>query len=129
MEQRKRVITFVTFFVCTVCLIFLTASLASHKWIVSKPVRINFLNATNADNHTVNEDDKDDDETGKFRGEIYFGLFQGTKVLNYGFGDRTTPIWSKFQSAATEFYVHFFIFVCFKWFFHAKLCKPCKLCI
>ncbi|KAI2801902.1 hypothetical protein BLOT_009723, partial [Blomia tropicalis] len=29
----------------------------------------------------------------KFRGEIYFGLFQGTKVLNYGLGDRTAIIW------------------------------------
>lgn len=32
----------------------------------------------------------------KFRGQIYFGLFQGTKVLNYGLGDRTAIIWRKY---------------------------------
>ncbi len=94
MEQRKRVFTFFTFFVCTACLAFLTASLATHKWIIAKPVRIAFLNNTIHNNHTISEDD---DDSGKFRGEIYFGLFQGTKVLNYGFGDRTTGIWSKFS--------------------------------
>lgn len=31
----------------------------------------------------------------KFRGTIYFGLFQGTKILNYGFGDRSSPLFSK----------------------------------
>jgi len=95
MEQRKRVTTFLTFFVCTACLAFLTASLATHKWIIAKPVRIALLNnATHLDNNTF-----DDDETGKFRGEIYFGLFQGTKVLNYGFGDRVTAIWMKHEQS------------------------------
>lgn len=86
MEQTKRVFTFITFFVCTAALIFLTASLATHKWLIAKPIRITFLNATNFE---------DSDNDTKFRGEIYFGLFQGTKILNYGFGDRINTIWSK----------------------------------
>ena len=91
MEQQKRVFTFLTFFVCTVCLAFLTASLATHKWIIAKPVRITFLNSSNLENSSFEDED---DENNKFRGEIYFGLFQGTKILNYGFGDRITTIWS-----------------------------------
>jgi hypothetical protein len=95
MEQRKRVFTFLTFFVCTACLAFLTASLATHKWIIAKPVRFAFINTTISNSSSLMEDDDNDNHFGKFRGEIYFGLFQGTKVLNYGFGDRTTAIWSE----------------------------------
>jgi len=97
MEQRKRVLTFLTFFVCTACLAFLTASLATQKWIIAKPVRIAFLNSSSLENVSFIDDDHDD--SGKFKGEIYFGLFQGTKILNYGFGDRVTPIWIKQEQA------------------------------
>lgn len=93
MEQRKRVLTFLTFFVCTACLAFLTASLATQQWIIAKPVRIAFLNSSSLESNVAFIDDEHD--TGKFKGEIYFGLFQGTKILNYGFGDRITSIWSK----------------------------------
>lgn len=31
-------------------------------------------------------------QNNKFQGEIYFGLFQGVKVLNHGFGDRISHI-------------------------------------
>ncbi|KAJ6222097.1 hypothetical protein RDWZM_000642 [Blomia tropicalis] len=93
MEQRKRILIFFTFFVCTACLALLTASLATHKWIVAYPIRSIPLNSSllfSDDLHNlVNEQPK------KFRGEIYFGLFQGTKVLNYGLGDRTAIIWLK----------------------------------
>ena len=104
MEQRKRTLIFVTFFVCTASLGLLTASLATHKWIISRPIR-------KALNHTtfIFQDDFHNDDTPidafadfdtnlprKFRGRIYFGLFQGTKVLNYGLGDRTAVIWCKF---------------------------------
>ena len=95
MEQRKRVFTFLTFFVCTACLAFLTASLATHKWIVAKPVRsTQFLNTSLTFNESLSDSDHD---SGKFRGEIHFGLFQGTKLLNYGFGDRITAIWSEYS--------------------------------
>lgn len=33
----------------------------------------------------------------KFQGEVYFGLFNGVKVLNYGFGDRVSQISGKFM--------------------------------
>jgi len=106
MEQRKRVLTFLTFFVCTACLAFLTASLATQKWIIAKPVRIAFLNSTSVENvryfdsdHDGDNDDHDEHDSGKFKGEIYFGLFQGTKILNYGFGDRVTSIWIKQEQA------------------------------
>jgi uncharacterized membrane protein len=35
-------------------------------------------------------------ERRKFRGQIHFGLFQGTKILNYGFGDRPSYITSEY---------------------------------
>ena len=97
MEQRKRIVIFLTFFTCTASLALLTASLATHKWIVARPYRaINSSLLLDADEqrdsggeHSTRREPK------KFRGEIYFGLFQGTKVLNYGLGDRTAVIWRK----------------------------------
>ncbi len=125
MEQRKRIFIFLTFFVCTICLALLTSSLATHKWVVARPIR---SIAFNASSYLFAEDRSTQDELPrKFRGEIHFGLFQGlfswflklppwlklqllqqdanlcfyffsssgTKVLNYGLGDRTTIIWRK----------------------------------
>jgi len=34
-------------------------------------------------------------ERRKYRGQIHFGLFQGSKILNYGFGDRSSYITSE----------------------------------
>lgn len=87
MERTKRIFTFLTFFVCTACLAALTASLATHKWLVARPVRLTVLNGSS--------ELLDDDGSGKFRGQISFGLFQGTRVLNYGFGDRLSTLWSE----------------------------------
>ena len=95
MEQRKRTLIFFTFFTCTACLTLLTASLATHKWIVAHPLR---SIAFNTSIFPLPNDDSNNDDfemPKKFRGEIYFGLFQGTKVLNYGLGDRTAIIWCK----------------------------------
>ncbi|KAH7639445.1 clarin-2 isoform X2 [Dermatophagoides farinae] len=95
MEQRKRIYIFITFFICTSCLALLTLSLATHRWIIARPIRLISLNSSTIfqlndyDEHTEIELPK------KFRGFVYFGLFQGTKVLNYGLGDRTTIIWLK----------------------------------
>ena len=94
MEQRKRILIFLTFFVCTACLALLTASLATHKWVVAHPIRFIALNSSHLFNDDHNREDKEMPR--KFRGEIYFGLFQGTKVLNYGLGDRTTIIWREY---------------------------------
>lgn len=89
MERTKRIFTFLTFFVCTACLASLTASLATHKWLTSRLVRMTLMNGTS--------ELLDDDGSGKFRGQVYFGLFQGTKILNYGFGDRVSQIWRKYH--------------------------------
>lgn len=97
MEQRKRIYIFITFFICTSCLALLTLSLATHRWIIARPIRLISLNSSTIfqlndyDEHTEIELPK------KFRGFVYFGLFQGTKVLNYGLGDRTTIIWCKYD--------------------------------
>lgn len=113
MEKSKRLLTFLTFFVCTACLALLSASLATHKWIVVKPIRsINgtFMFATTTEteknmtrtsrNYDVSDSERDTGlrlklENEKFRGSIYFGLFHGTKSLNYGFGDRHSALSSE----------------------------------
>ncbi|KAI1305962.1 hypothetical protein HDE_01104 [Halotydeus destructor] len=87
-ERTKRIFTFLTFFVCTACLVCLTASLATHNWLTARPIRLTTINGSS-------QLLDDDDGTGKFRGTINLGLFQGTKVLNYGFGDRVSTIWIK----------------------------------
>lgn len=169
---------FTTFLVSTTCLALLSASLATHKWIVSKPIRILKLNGGQTNftslmltaqnefqfdeglkgggggnkpirarrhsyngaapygatgNHPVRATGRTkhhflpsplgqlsslgaispsggdqlieqhpailnqhyshySSQNNKFQGEIYFGLFKGVKVLNYGFGDRVSPI-------------------------------------
>lgn len=132
---------FTTFLICTTCLGLLSASLTSHKWLVSKPIRVLKLNgghqATNFTALMLTAGGAGDqpsplevsqsytsalltslaaESTGasgsvgaqpatsggqsllsgqngnKFQGEIYFGLFKGVKVLNYGFGDRVSQI-------------------------------------
>lgn len=88
MEQSKRIFTFLTFIICCLCLTLLVASLATQSWLTAKPVRFNLLNSTG--NNLKNDPNK-------FRGEVYFGLFQATRILNYGFGDRITNIWSEYQ--------------------------------
>lgn len=78
MEQRKRIFIFLTFFVCTACLALLTASLATHKWIVARPIRSIAFNASSylfPEDFRSSQDDKELPR--KFRGEIHFGLFQG----------------------------------------------------
>ena len=112
-HRSRRVLTFLTFFVCTACLALLSASLATHKWIVVKPIRsINgaFLNSSadldstnmvrTSRNYDASDAERDSGlrlklENDKFRGSIYFGLFHGTKSLNYGFGDRHSSLSSE----------------------------------
>ena len=114
MEQRKRIYIFLTFFICTTCLALLTISLATHRWIIAYPIRLISLNSSTLfqlndyfiDNNVGGDQQQQPQQQQKqsidlelpkkFRGFVYFGLFQGTKVLNYGLGDRTTIIWCKF---------------------------------
>ncbi|XP_054708622.1 clarin-3-like [Uloborus diversus] len=83
-DMTKRVLTFCTFFICCGCLALLSASFATQQWIVAKPLKVglppSISNATAGDSN-------------KFRGELHFGLFEGSKTLNHGFGDRKTHIW------------------------------------
>lgn len=81
-DFTKRILTFFTFFICCGCLAFLSASLATQEWIIAKPVKIKpeSLSNVTADDHK------------KFRGELHFGLFEGYKILNHGFGDRKSYI-------------------------------------
>lgn len=123
---------FTTFLICTTCLALLSASLATHKWLISKPIRILKLNggqtnitslmltaqvdygqaqaynqyktehhlpaallsSLNAglDEQQLQMIATTTSQNNKFQGDIYFGLFQGVKVLNYGFGDRISQI-------------------------------------
>lgn len=132
---------FTTFFICTTCLGLLSASLATHKWLVSRPIRVLRLNNGQMTNFTAlmltASQDLDNDNQltssssingkqirqsrqqsnqhqqasqqqqfsdqfvttqngNKFQGEIYFGLFNGVKVLNYGFGDRISQLSGEF---------------------------------
>lgn len=114
---------FATFLICTTCLALLSASLVTHKWIVSKPIRMLKLNngQTNLTSLMLTAQNDNNQRSSrlispllsalsagseqpgvaslpaatsnnKFQGEIHFGLFKGVKVLNYGFGDRVSPI-------------------------------------
>jgi hypothetical protein len=92
MERTKRIFTFLTFFVCTACLAALSASLATNKWVSALPVRVSLINGSDLQATDRAPRDRSDR---KFRGEISFGLFQGSKTLNYGFGDRNSQLWIK----------------------------------
>lgn len=158
---------FTTFLICTTCLALLSASLATHKWIVSKPMRFlprlnnggqhnsatttttnltslmlsaqndhfqdqpqsrpsspfnlplfsSILSSPSPSHHQPNSFNSFDiasiinsggggsgsqsihsSQNNKFQGEIYFGLFKGVKVLNYGFGDRISSLSSKYTN-------------------------------
>jgi hypothetical protein len=126
MDRSRRILTFITFFICTTSLALLAASLTTHKWIVVRPLRVSLLNesiikvydnnredltilvspdldsmsAINKGHHVNNESDtrtilEKTLERRKYRGQIHFGLFQGSKILNYGFGDRSSYIASE----------------------------------
>lgn len=159
---------FTTFLISTTCLGLLSTSLATHKWIISRPIRIlklnggqtnvtslmltaqnldyidqqrfrahssawstgdsprpppmtsnnqqlsslydnepiptQFLPRSSSSNSIANQfksagvgnsiapSSSGGQHNNKFQGEIYFGLFSGVKVLNYGFGDRISQI-------------------------------------
>lgn len=159
---------FITFLICTTCLALLSASLATHKWIVSKPMRFlprlnnggsHTSTATNltslmltaqnnhyqdqpqsrpstpfnlplfssilsSSHHQPNSFNNFDiasiinsasgssqsthsSQNNKFQGEIYFGLFKGVKVLNYGFGDRISSLSSKYTNSRLYSMINF----------------------
>lgn len=129
MNKSKRILSFITFFICTTSLALLAASLTTHKWIVVRPLRVSLLNdstikvydsnredlttlvtpdldtsVTNSKGYGYGYNNETTDsrtllekalERRKYRGQIHFGLFQGSKILNYGFGDRSSYITSE----------------------------------
>lgn len=99
--MTKRVLTFCTFFVCCGCLALLSASFATQKWIVAKPVKVGL--SPSISNVTA------EDNT-KFRGELNFGLFEGSKTLNHGFGDRKSHIWGKYKIYYINFTKKYILF-------------------
>ena len=134
MDKTRRIISFITFFICTTSLALLAASLTTHRWLVVRPLRVSLLNETTikvydnnredltilvtpdldtavakgafyANDTSTNQDSRTPLEKTlerrKYRGQIHFGLFQGSKILNYGFGDRSSYIASKFISFYT----------------------------
>lgn len=99
MDRSKRVFTFMTFVLCTISLTLLAGSLATQNWIHARPIRVNLINATGAGAIRSGgglSDGAASGDSSKFRGEIHFGLFQSTKILNYGFGDRVSHLWSEY---------------------------------
>lgn len=60
----------------------------TQEWTVVKPVRIGL-------NISLRHSEPMDPETNRFQGVINFGLFDGKKVLNYGFGNRVFDLKSK----------------------------------
>ena len=105
MDRSKRVFTFLTFLLCTLSLTLLAGSLATQNWIHARPIRLQLFNST-ATNSIQSQD------SSKFRGEIHFGLFQSTKILNYGFGNRVSHQWSKCR----QLFVGFWWFILMKQF-------------
>ena len=119
MDKRQHIILFLTFLVCTACLILLTLSLTTNKWIVVRPVRLSVMTINSSSSSSTDSPSSqslpsslhspsspsssssgsayvnDEDDSNKFHGNIYFGLLKGTKILNYGFGDRVSHIWIK----------------------------------
>ncbi|GIY68191.1 hypothetical protein CDAR_255811 [Caerostris darwini] len=53
----------------------------TQEWVVVKPVRTGL-------NISIRNTELSDAESSRFQGVIYFGLFDGKKILNYGFGNR-----------------------------------------
>ena len=75
---------------------FLSASLGTDWWVNSLPER---------------QDPRDvlgylpvNDTGTRFRGQVHFGLFRGTKILNEGLGEREVTIWGKYQTLIRKSY-------------------------
>lgn len=127
---------FTTFLICTSSLALLSTSLATHKWIIAKPIRMLKINggqtnfsslfalqhATTAATDQASNSNSHNSQTtlpqqlialnngnanqrlaqitdNKFQGEIFFGLFSGVKLLNYGFGGRISQISGELPTA------------------------------
>ena len=93
MDSKKRTLFTLTFVLGLLGVGMLVASLATDYWLESRPVR-------NVDDDTlavaINVTGGDLDT--KFTGYIHFGLFHGSKSLDYGFGPRHSEISGEYQT-------------------------------
>ncbi|XP_013103421.1 uncharacterized protein LOC106084348 [Stomoxys calcitrans] len=71
MSLRTRTLIFSTFFGSCIAIGLLLGSLTTDNWVRANPKRGNSTNS---------------------EGEVHFGLFYGSKVLDSGFGKRITPV-------------------------------------
>ena len=76
MEKRKKLFILATVFLALGAIVLVVTSLATEKWVQSSPVKQN----STGDN------------------DVYFGLFKGSKVLNFGFAPRSYKLDSKYSS-------------------------------
>ncbi|XP_054714886.1 uncharacterized protein LOC129224458 [Uloborus diversus] len=81
MDTIKRCLVCVVFLINCVTFALICAAMLTQEWTVVKPVRTGL-------NISIRNTEPMDPETNRFQGLIYFGLFSGKKILNYGFGNR-----------------------------------------
>ena len=82
---------FITFLMCAAAVGLLSAALGTDYWAVVQPIR-------DVPKHIVDQAKNVSQDLGtKFSGNINFGLFHGSKVLDYGLGTqgREQEIWGK----------------------------------
>lgn len=91
MDTIKRCLVSVVFVVNCVTFALICTAMLTQEWTVVKPVRIGL-------NISLRHTEPLDPETNRFQGVINFGLFDGKKVLNYGFGNRVFDLKSKCSS-------------------------------
>ena len=88
--NKKRQVFLVTFFLGFAGIGLLVTALCTDYWLESNPVRLVDEDTLNA---AVNVTDEESNT--KFTGYIHFGLFRGSKTLDYGFGQRRYDIFGK----------------------------------
>lgn len=88
MDTTKRCLVCLVFVINCVTFALICTSMLTQEWVVVKPVRTGL-------NISIRSNDNNDGESTRFQGIIYFGLFDGKKVLNYGFGNRVFDLKSK----------------------------------
>ncbi|XP_064630683.1 clarin-2-like isoform X1 [Lineus longissimus] len=82
MQKKKKLCLVLTGFIAALAVGLVSAALATNFWVESKPVREVPQQIIDSAKNVSGVYD-----TNKFKGEVHFGLFYGSKVLNYGFGE------------------------------------------
>jgi hypothetical protein len=83
MEAKKKMCIIFTGVFAALAVGLVSAALSTNFWVESRPIRaVPDRIIASARNVSGVYDPN------KFKGEVHFGLFYGTKVLNYGFGEQ-----------------------------------------